>query len=92
VALADLDADGKLDIVVIHGSAFTERPQVGVLFGHGDGTFAPSFDRSVGYGAGAIAIGTFIEGLRPAIVTSNFDTNDLSLLASAPACTLARLP
>jgi uncharacterized membrane protein len=44
IAVADVNGDGKLDVVVANGASH----QVGVLLGNGDGSFRPA----VGYGAG----------------------------------------
>ena len=48
-AAGDLDRDGKLDLVVQHGTS------VGVLRGHGDGTFDPIVDFPAADGACSLA-------------------------------------
>jgi len=54
VAIADLNHDGKPDIIVANGSdGVTGRIQIGVLMGNGDGTF----QNAVKYGAGGAALG-----------------------------------
>jgi hypothetical protein len=59
VAVADLNGDGKLDIVVSNASSCYTclNGSVGVLLGNGDGTFQPAqtYD-SGGNGAGGIAV------------------------------------
>jgi len=54
VAIADLNHDGKPDIIVANGSdGVTGRIQIGVLMGNGDGTF----QNAVKYDAGGAALG-----------------------------------
>ena len=63
VAIADLNDDGKLDVVVANGCQTTPDPNcnngggVSVLLGNGDGTFqAPVSYSSGGYGADSVAV------------------------------------
>ena len=70
VAMADLNGDGKLDLVVANGGTST----VGVLLGNGDGTF----EAPVTYGSGggeplAVAIGDLNgDGIPDVVVTNVF--------------------
>jgi hypothetical protein len=62
IVVADLNGDGRLDMVVASGYA-TQDPTVSVLLGRPDGSFAPHVDYSLGlpYGdvAVAVAVGDF---------------------------------
>jgi len=52
VAVADLNGDGKADIVVLNT---LNSNTVGVLLGHGDGTFSPAVTYAAGGGGVAVA-------------------------------------
>lgn len=77
LAVADLEGDGDLDLVVASfgycweclGHDPIEGTTVTVLLGHGDGTFAPGIDYSVGRSAG-LAVGDLDGDGRPEIVTA----------------------
>ena len=71
VALADLNGDGKLDVVNVELDAETAQPYVSVILGHGDGSFAaPVLYNIGGYGAGAVAVGDFNgDGIPDLVVT-----------------------
>ena len=71
VALADLNGDGKLDVVNVELDAETAQPYVSVMLGHGDGSFAaPVLYNIGGYGAGAVAVGDFNgDGIPDLVVT-----------------------
>jgi hypothetical protein len=60
VAIADVNGDGKPDILVANGSSCygcTDTGLVGVLLGNGDGTFQPAVTYDAGgYGTGSLAI------------------------------------
>jgi len=73
IKLADVNGDGKLDIVTTSGST-----NAMVLLGNGDGTFqAPVFYGTGGYGANGLAVADVNGDGRPdAIVTNGcFNTN-----------------
>jgi hypothetical protein len=55
VAIADVNGDGKLDLLVADDNATPYDSVAGVLLGNGDGTFQPAITFDVGVGAGSIA-------------------------------------
>ncbi len=64
VAVADLDNDGALDVVVGHSIGCYTAPcetgwTISLLFGNGDGTFQPSREVVVGTGMSEIVVGDF---------------------------------
>ena len=64
VVAADLDNDGRLDVVLAHAIACFVSPCVAartitVMLGFGDGTFQLPFDIEVGTGMSRIAVGDF---------------------------------
>jgi hypothetical protein len=85
LAVADVNSDGKFDIVVAnyqtHQNCQTQSCSIGVLLGNGNGTFQPvvTYD-SGGFRASSIGV-TDVNGERkPDIVVSNLDTNDIGVL------------
>jgi hypothetical protein len=57
---ADLNGDGKLDIVVLNQGQFPDRASsVSVLLGNGDGSFQPAVTTDVLAGATSLAVGDF---------------------------------
>ena len=83
IAVADFDADGRLDVAVANRF---ERGAVHVLRGNGDGTFGIALGRSVFSGArsSGLAVGDFNRDGAPDLVVSNAEpwTPEFSL---APA-------
>jgi hypothetical protein len=58
IAVADVNGDGKLDLLVAGDTSSTSSGSVGVLLGNGDGTFQPvQYYGSGGYYAFSIAVG-----------------------------------
>jgi hypothetical protein len=78
-AVADLDADGRLDLAV------TNNDFISVLLGNGDGTFEPKRDFAVGspdraYGARSVVVGDFNGDGWLDLVTANGLSNNVSVL------------
>ncbi|HLX83672.1 MAG TPA: FG-GAP-like repeat-containing protein [Terriglobales bacterium] len=58
MAVADLNHDGKQDVVVVNANTFEDESSIGVLLGNGDGTFQPTVVYDAGTtGATSVAIG-----------------------------------
>jgi hypothetical protein len=73
VAVADVNGDGKLDMVTANEPAswLTYPGTVSVLLGVGDGTFAPRLDFLTGGVPNSVAIGDMNGDGRPDLVTTN---------------------
>jgi len=78
IAVADLNTDGHLDLVI--GGSDSSSNHVSVLLGHGDASFSDRQDYPVGNGfTFAIAIDLNGDG-HPDVVTANDGSNDVSIL------------
>jgi hypothetical protein len=80
LATADLNHDGKLDLVV--ASAYNLAGGVSVLLGNGNGTFAPAVSYpspTVVSASNAVAIGDFNGDGKPDIAATNYDGYDVSV-------------
>jgi hypothetical protein len=80
IAVADLNGDGNLDLIV----ANTETPYITVLLGDGRGSFAPSphspfATQSFPHVHGVVA-GDFIGNGKPAVVTDSWGHNQVLML------------
>ncbi|MGP0062493.1 MAG: FG-GAP repeat domain-containing protein [Isosphaeraceae bacterium] len=76
VTLADLNGDGKLDIITGNLDSNT----ISVLMGHGDGTFLPEVEYPAGTEPFALAVADFSGDGLPDIAVADYHTGDISLL------------
>ncbi len=88
VAVADLDGDGNLDLVV----ACYGANAVGVLLGNGDGTFLPIELYAAGAEPISVTVGDLnLDGI-PDLVVTNLGSNSLSLFQGNGDGTFLPLP
>jgi hypothetical protein len=83
VALADLNGDGKPDIV----TADSGSSGVSVLLGKGDGTFAGQAEYATGKAPAGVALADLNGDGKPDIVTANAADNDVSVLLNTSIAT-----
>jgi archaellum component FlaF (FlaF/FlaG flagellin family) len=76
VALADLNGDGKLDVV----SANAGNNSISVLINKGDGTFDAQVERATGEAPVALGLADLNGDKKPDIVTANSGANTASVL------------
>ena len=76
VALADLNGDGKLDLI----AANSADNQVGILLGSGDGTFSSQVAYAVGVGPSGVIVADFDGDGRPDVAVANLKNSTVSLL------------
>ena len=97
VALADLNGDGKLDVVAVHGADFPPQLRalraVSVLLGRGDGRLGPSHSYEIGQpgdelGAWSIATGDLTGDGKPDVATGNIGAKSVSVLVNSGHGTL----
>lgn len=71
VFAADFNADGKLDLAASSSNA--DAPGVRLLYGNGDGTFAPAAVYAVVEASGALAVGDLNRDGKPDLAVANSD-------------------
>ena len=83
VAIADLNGDGRPDLVTAN-KGVSGNPIVGntvsVLLGDGDGTFGPKTDFDTGSAPSSVAIADLDADGRPDLVVANTSSNTVSVL------------
>jgi hypothetical protein len=92
LAVADINGDGKLDIVTGNapndGSVFGERASISVFLGHGDGTFSGSQPFDLGFSVPrpeSIAVGDVNGDGRPDVILAGGASVDVAIQGSSPA-------
>jgi hypothetical protein len=76
VAAADLDGDGKQDLVTVNAA----ENDLSILKGNGDRTFQPAITIAVGTNPNAIAVADFNGDGKPDIAVTNLVDNTVSIL------------
>jgi type II secretory pathway component GspD/PulD (secretin) len=76
IAVADFNADGKLDLAVANQGDDT----VSLLLGNGDGTFQSQTTLPSGIGPDAIVTADFNRDGKPDLAVANFNDNSISIL------------
>jgi hypothetical protein len=76
VAIADLNADGKLDLAVANYNSNT----VAVLLGNGNGTFGAKLDYATGLGPFSVAITDLNADGKLDLAVANYNSNTVSAL------------
>jgi hypothetical protein len=76
VAVADVNGDGKPDLVVTNSNSSS----VGVLLGIGDGTFLPAVTYPTGGGAFWVAIADVNGDGKPDVLVANWTSNSVGVL------------
>jgi hypothetical protein len=77
VAIGDLNADGKADLVAGHFDRF-----VSIFFNKGDGTFDAPRDYQTGRYSNDVAIGDLNGDGSPDLATANYQSNTVSVLTN----------
>jgi hypothetical protein len=79
VAIADLDRDGRLDLVVAN-EGFGAGTTLSVLLGNGDGTFGPETDYTAGVAVNVVAVGDLNRDGKLDVAVSNGASHTVSIL------------
>ena len=90
LAIADLDRDGRLDLVVTDAAVYTAGvPSVSVMLGNGDGTFRARQDIATGGLPHSVAVGDLNGDGWPDLAVANYGTNALSVFLGIGAGSFA---
>jgi len=76
VTAADLNGDGKLDLITANHSS----GDVSVLLGNGDGTFQPAVSYAAGVGPTKVVVADLNNDGKPDLAVSNFYSQDITIL------------
>src|SRR5262249_46658522 len=79
IALADLNNDGKLDVVVANLGSEVDRGQLSVYLGKGDGTFPNPMNLDVGFRPRAVAVGDFLGNSLSDLVVANSGSDTITV-------------
>jgi len=90
VAVADFNGDGNADLVTPDNYAPSNT--VTVLLGNGAGGFGPATPFPVGANPSAVAVADFNRDGRADLVTTNINTDNVSVLLSTGRAASARPP
>jgi hypothetical protein len=81
VAVADLNNDGKSDIIVANaGDSNGNSSSIGILLGNGDGSFTVKPNVTAGLGVRSVAVGDFNTDGKLDLAAANFNSNTVSVL------------
>ena len=89
VAVGDFNGDGKLDLVVANSAANGGTPSVGLLLGHGDGTFQTAVDYTAGVQPQWLAVGDFNRDGRLDIAVADAANGSSSVFVLSASATFA---
>src|SRR5258708_3238165 len=79
VAAADINGDGKTDLVVLTLSTTGNGGGFSILLGNGDGTFKPEVDTLLSEAGRYVAVGDFNKDGLPDLAISHFNQNTVSI-------------
>jgi hypothetical protein len=81
IAVADVDGDGKADLLVVNSGTGT----IGALLGNGDGTFQAALTYDSGGGGYLIAVADVNGDSRPDLLVADLDANAVGVLLNDSA-------
>lgn len=80
VAIADVDGDGKRDLLVTNLNCEGCDGSIGVLLGNGDGTFQPAISYAAGHWPTFVAVGDVNADGRPDLLVANSNDGSIGVL------------